>query len=140
MSGRSGTPLADRLALTAGMRVGLDDPPPEFVGLTLGQVPTGIRLFTRISGNMDAVLGFYRQLDEFQRRLPVLHRRIGPDGFIWIAWPTPASGVPTDMDADAVRRVARDAGLVATTGCVIDEMWSGLKLVAGDGTPDPADG
>jgi hypothetical protein len=51
------------------------------------------------------------------------------DGMLWIAWPKRASGVPTDLTEDVVRRVALERGLVDVKVCAIDETWSGLKLV-----------
>ena len=128
-AGYSGTPLAEKLGLAEGMRVGLDNPPPEFVGLTLLPVPSGITMHTHLRGNMDLVIGFYDQRREFEQRLPIMRRRIPDDGTIWIAWPKKASRVPTDMTEDVVREVALPTGLVDTKVCAIDEVWSGLKLV-----------
>lgn len=125
----SGTPLADTLGLKEGMRLGLDNPPSEFVGLTLMPVPTGVTMATRIAGNMDMVLGFYERRRDLEDRLPVMRRRIPEDGTIWIAWPTKDSRMPTDMTEDVVREVALSTGLVDTEACAIDEVWSGLKLV-----------
>lgn len=128
-AGYSGTPLAEKLGLKAGMRVGLDEPPPEFVGLTLLPVPDGITMHTQLRGNMDLVIGFYDRRADFEKRLPVLRRRIPDDGAIWVAWPKKASRVPTDMTEDVVREVALPTGLVDTKVCAIDEVWSGLKLM-----------
>lgn len=128
-AGYSGTPLAEKLGLKAGMRVGLDEPPPEFVGLTLLPVPDGISMHTQLRGNMDLVIGFYDRRADFEKRLPVLRRRIPDKGAIWVAWPKKASRVPTDMTEDVVREVALPTGLVDTKVCAIDEVWSGLKLV-----------
>ena len=128
-AGYSGTPLAEKLGLKAGMRVGLDEPPPEFVGLTLLPVPDGITMHTQLRGNMDLVIGFYDRRADFEKRLPVLRRRIPEEGAIWVAWPKKASRVPTDMTEDVVREVALPTGLVDTKVCAIDEVWSGLKLV-----------
>lgn len=128
-AGYSGTPLAQKLGLKAGMRVGLDNPPPEFVGLTLLPVPDDVSLHTHLRGNMDVVIGFYDSRKAFEERLPIMRRRIPDDGAIWIAWPKKASRVPTDMTEDVVREVALPTGLVDNKVCAIDEVWSGLRLV-----------
>jgi hypothetical protein len=128
-AGYSGTPLAKKLGLTPGMRLGLDNPPPEFVGLALLPVPDGISMHTHLRGNMDMVIGFYDSRAEFERRLPIARRRIPDDGVLWIAWPKQTSRVPTDMTEDVIREVALPTGLVDTKVCAIDEVWSGLKLV-----------
>ena len=132
MSGHGHHPLHAQLGLAEGMRVGLDDPPPEFVGLTLMPVPAGVSLATRIAGNMDVVIGFYEQRRELEKRLPVLRRRIPDDGAIWVAWPTKASRMPTDLDEDTVREAAVAEDLVGTIVCPIDEGWVGMKLVLED--------
>ena len=131
----SGSVLYKKLGLKEDMRLGLDNPPPEFVGLTLLPVPAGVTFATRIAGNMDMVMGFYEQRREMERRLPVMVRRIPPEGAIWICWPKKASRVPTDITADAVREVAGPLGLVDTSACAIDQMWSGIKLVSAEEKP-----
>ncbi|MGI9017433.1 MAG: DUF3052 domain-containing protein [Euzebya sp.] len=128
-AGYSGTPLYKKLGLTEGMRLGLDNPPAEFVGLTLLPVPAGVTMATRIAGNMDIVMGFYDRRRDLEKRLPVLRRRIPDDGAIWIAWPKKTSRVPTDITEDVVREVALPTGLVDNLVCAIDEVWSGLRLV-----------
>ena len=50
-------------------------------------------------------------------------------GGLWIAWPTKASKVPTDMTEDVGREVALPTGLVDNKVCAIDATWSGLRLV-----------
>ncbi len=121
--------LASQLGLVAGHRFGIDNPPREFIGLTLMPVPTGVSLHTRIAGNMDIVLGFYERRRDFEERLPVLQRRIPEGGAIWIAWPKQASGVKTDMTEEVVRAVALPAGMVDDRTCAIDEVWTALRLV-----------
>lgn len=128
-SGYSGTPLYKKLGLKTGMRFGLDNPPSEFVGLTLLPVPAGVSMHTRIAGKMDMVLGFYDTRSELEKRLPILRRRIPDNGAIWIGWPKRASRVKTDVTEDVVREVALPTGLVDVKVCTIDEVWSGLKLV-----------
>lgn len=127
--GYSGTPLADKLGLKSGMRIGLDDPPPEFVGITLMPVPPDVTMHTQLRGNMDVVIGFYTERGAFEKRLPVMRRRIPDSGAIWVAWPKKASRIPTDMSEDVVREVALPTGLVDNKVCAIDQVWSGLRLV-----------
>lgn len=121
--------LASKLGIDEGMRVGLDEPPPEFVGLALLPVPSDVTLHTHLRGNMDLVIGFYRRRSQFEKRLPVMRRRIPDDGTLWICWPKKASRVPTDMSEDVIREVALPTGLVDVKVVAVDEVWSGLKLV-----------
>lgn len=46
-------------------------------------------------------------------------------GALWVAWPKKASGMPSDLDENDVRRI----GLVDVKACAVDATWSGLKFV-----------
>ena len=128
MSSWSATPLPETLGITEGMRVGIDDPPDGFLGLTLLPLPADVTLATRIAGNMDVVIGFYHQRKDLESRLPVLIRRIPEDGAIWLAWPKATSGWPTDVTEEVVREVAAGTDLVPDRTCDVDHTWSGLRF------------
>lgn len=55
--------------------------------------------------------------------------RIRQGGMIWVSWPKKASGVPSEVYENAIRREAPSLGLVDVKVCAVDEAWSGLKLV-----------
>lgn len=55
--------------------------------------------------------------------------RLATAGGLWVAWPKRASGVPTDLTDDVVRRYALDHGLVDVKVCAVDATWSALKMV-----------
>jgi hypothetical protein len=61
--------------------------------------------------------------------LAVLRNKLAPDGQVWVSWPKKASGVPTDVTEDTIRRAALPLGFVDIKVCAIDATWSGLKLV-----------
>ena len=48
---------------------------------------------------------------------------------VWVSWPKRASGVASDIDENAVRRIALPMGWVDIKVCAVDTTWSGLKLV-----------
>ena len=137
MNRHASNPLHAELGLAEGMRVGLDDPPAEFVGLTLLPIPSGITLHSRIAGNMDMVIGFYERRRDLEDRLPVLRRRIPDDGAIWVAWPQRATRTPAGLNEDVVREVAAGTDLTATRVCRLDDVWTAVRL---DLSGDPAAG
>jgi hypothetical protein len=128
MAGYSGTPLPQKLGFKAGMRTALLGAPERFED-TLGALPDGVEVATRLTGHRDLVVVFVTERSALVRRLGALRRAIAPDGVVWVAWPKRASGVPTDMTEDVVRDVALPTGLVDVKVCAIDDTWSGLKLV-----------
>jgi hypothetical protein len=127
-SGYSGTPLSKKLGFKPGMRVAFLGAPDGF-SETLGQLPDGVEVGTRLGGHRDLVVVFVTARAALVRRLDALRKAIAPDGMVWVAWPKRASRVTTDMTEDVVRDVALPTGLVDVKVCAIDETWSGLKLV-----------
>jgi hypothetical protein len=130
MAGYSGTPLPQKLGIKPGFRLAFVGAPPSFA-TALGQLPVGVKSgpLGRAKAAFEVVVAFFDAESEFQRQLPRLERAITPAGSIWIAWPKRASGVPTDMSEDVVRKHALPRGLVDNKVCAIDETWSGLRLV-----------
>jgi hypothetical protein len=128
MAGYSGTPLATKLGIKDGHRVGLLNAPDGFVAL-LDPLPPDVELVAGVRSRRDVVVAFVRRRSEIESKLTAMTRAIFPDGAIWIAWPKRASKLPTDVTEDVVRAVALPTGLVDNKVCAIDDTWSGLRLV-----------
>ena len=127
-TGYSGTPLAMKLGLKAGMRAWFQNVPdhvraeidrdaPPLDRLDLPEPPVE---FAHIFVTSCAVLDC-----ELRMILPL----IDPAGMIWVSWPKKASKVPTDITEDVIREVALPLHLVDVKVCAVDDIWSGLKLV-----------
>jgi hypothetical protein len=128
MAGYSGTPLPKKLGIKEGSRVALLHAPAEFAE-TLGELPAGVVVTSRLGQSHDVILAFVDARAHFERAVPKLEQAIFPDGAIWVAWPKKASKIPTDMTEDVVRDVCLPRGLVDVKVCAIDDTWSGLKVV-----------
>ena len=127
-AGYSGTPLAKKLGIKAGMTVGLLGAPPHLVDL-LEDLPDDVVFRTRAQGHLDLLVSFHSSRSHFEQRLPAMLRAMDRHGGLWVAWPKKASKVPTDMTEDVVREVVLPLGLVDVKVCAIDETWSGLRVV-----------
>ena len=127
-TGYSGTPLPRKLGIKEGMRIAFADAPEGFP-LTLGDLPTGVDIRSRVRGPLDVIVFFTTSRAKLERRIERLIAALDPAGGLWVAWPKRASGVPTDMTEDVVREVALPLGLVDNKVCAIDDVWSGLRLV-----------
>jgi hypothetical protein len=128
-AGYSGTPLVRKLGIKPEARLGLIGAPDGF-DTTLGELPPGVRVRRRSSGQpFDVIVAFYVSRAELERRLPILARALDPAGGLWIAWPKRASGVATDVTENVVRDLGLAAGLVDNKVCAVDHVWSGLRLV-----------
>jgi hypothetical protein len=130
MAGYSGTPLPQKLGLKAGARLGLMGAPHGFVE-TLGALPPGVTTSdaARGSSQLDVMICFASSRAELARMLPKAHKRLHPNGGLWICWPKKASGIATDVSENDVRNTGLAAGLVDNKVCAVDEIWSGLRLV-----------
>jgi hypothetical protein len=130
MAGYSGTPLVQKLGIKPGARVAISGAPKTFAK-TLGKLPAGVRAveLATAKGPFDVLVCFFDAEAAFARALPKLEKALDPSGGLWIGWPKKASGVPTDMTEDVVRKHALPRGLVDNKVCAIDETWSGLRLV-----------
>jgi hypothetical protein len=128
MAGYSGTPLIQKIGIKPGHRIVLRNHPASFVK-NLGKLPEGVESLERLSGNANIVVYFTDKLAELAKDFPRLATALVPDGMVWIGWPKKASGRPTDLTEDLVRKTGLDCGLVDVKICAIDETWSGLKFV-----------
>lgn len=127
-AGYSGTPLPRKLGIRPGARVALVGA-PSHPRPSLGELPEGARLHTRLAADLDVIVLAVDRLADLRRRLPAARGAMRPDGGLWVAWPKRASGVETDMTEDLVRAAGLAAGLVDNKVCAIDAVWSGLRLV-----------
>jgi hypothetical protein len=127
MAGYSGTPLARKLGIKAGARVGLIGAPDGFVR-RLGKLPPGVEVRTEARGHFDVIVVFVTRVAQLERRFASLARALKPDGGLWVAWPKQASGVPTELRFENVQRVGLDEGLVDNKNCAVDDTWSGLRF------------
>ena len=127
-AGYSGTPLAGRLGIKAGHRVGLIGAPEGFEA-TLEGLPEGVRFSRRAAGRFDVIVFFTTSASELARRFGKLAAGLDRAGGLWVAWPKKTSGVATDLAEGLVRRTGLEGGLVDNKVCAIDETWSGLRFV-----------
>jgi hypothetical protein len=130
VAGYSGTPLARKLGIKEGHRLGLLDAPDGFLeDLRAQELPGDVTVRTTARGPLDVIVAFAAERRPIERRFDTLVRALTKDGGLWIAWPKRASGVATDMTEDVVRDLALPRGLVDNKVCAVDATWSGLRVV-----------
>lgn len=137
-AGYSGTPLAKKLGIREGSRVGVLGDPGSFVDL-LEPLPSGVELIDApgrprkpragSDGAFDVVVAFVPRLRELERRFRHGELLIDWAGGLWIAWPKMKSPLHHDLRDSHVRAHGLSAGLVDNKVCAIDEDWSGLRFV-----------
>ena len=128
LAGYSGTPLARKLGLTAGMRVVARRWPDGFAAL-LEPLPDGIRFDAPMGAAADLAHFFVEWRKDLSADLLRSRRSLRPDVPVWVSWPKKSSKRPTDITEDTIREVALPLGYVDIKVCAVDAVWSGLKLV-----------
>jgi hypothetical protein len=129
LAGYSGTPLAKKLGLKAGMKVALVRAPEGFEA-TLTDLPEGVR-FARRAGSCDLMLWFVPARRDMETRLERMKEYFG-DGGLWICWPKRAGRIASDLTQQIVRETGLAADLVDFKVAAIDADWSGLRFTRRD--------
>lgn len=123
--GYSGTPLWKKLGLKEGLSTQLIDPPEELEGMLDGALDA----VQVVDGHAEMVLFFTNKHEGFKQHLKILQDNIRRDGAIWVCWFKKASGKPSELSEDIIRKTALSMDLVDVKVCAVNSEWSGLKLM-----------
>ncbi|MCB0188041.1 MAG: hypothetical protein KDE31_27425 [Caldilineaceae bacterium] len=127
-TGYSGTPLVKKLGIKAGDRIHVVNAPANYFDL-VAPLPNEVTIRKRATDNLSFVHLFTTSRAELAKLLAKFLPRIQRSGMIWVSWPKKAAKVETDVTEDVVRSEALKHDLVDVKVAVIDNVWSGLKLV-----------
>jgi hypothetical protein len=129
MTGYSETPLAKKLGIKEGFRVGLVNSPKDFQR-QLASLPAKVKISVAdLRKPLDLIILFTDSQRTLKIEFPILAEKLNVNGMLWIAWPKKSSGVSTDLSFDTVQQTGLQAGLVDVKICAVNEIWSGLKFV-----------
>lgn len=124
--------LGDTLGLAHGSRAAWVGLPTTLGVLTLARRFARTELVMRgrdlTPGPFDMIHIFTMSHGVLEAELPEARKRLAPAGVIWVSWPSPEAGLPTDMTEAAIANLAREMRLTADTACILDQMWSALCL------------
>lgn len=127
-AGYSGTPLAKKLGIKAGLKIVVIDGPDNYREL-IEPLPDDVMISCDERNGADIVHIFTNSRDGLLRCLTNGRSLIRQDGAIWVSWYKKAAKLPTETVEDDIRAAAIALGLVDVKVCAVDEKWSGLKLV-----------
>ena len=128
VAGYSSAPLAQKLGIKSGNTVLIRGAPAGYLK-SLDPLPPNVRIAGRLSASVDVAHIFTSDRAALQKTLAAYRATLKPTAMVWASWPKKASGVPTEITEDVVRRIALAMGFVDVKVCAIDHVWSGLKLV-----------
>jgi hypothetical protein len=127
-AGYSGTPLAKKLGIKAGVDVLVVNGPEHYRDL-VEPLPEGVRLVTRLSAATNLVHVFVTTKAELTSALQRYRARLKSDAVVWVSWPKKSARAHAEITDNTVREVALPLGFVDVKVCAVDATWSGLKLV-----------
>ena len=129
MAGYSKTPLARKLGIGGGHRVGWEGAPAGFEEL-VNAAPSAIvdpGLSDRRS--FDVIVAFFPARAALRGAVDRLSPLLKWSGGLWLAWPKLSGSLASDIREADIRRAGLESGLVDNKVCAIDEDWSGLRFV-----------
>lgn len=124
MDAYAGQALPKKLGIKAGMTIALVNAPTGFLQL-LEPIPEGVHFKDDFAAGCEMVIWFIRSQSDLVHAvqiasgLKMLHS-------LWFAWPKKASGLPSDLNQQAVRDTGLAHNWVDYKICSIDPTWSGL--------------
>ena len=127
-AGYSGTPLAKKLGIKAGMHIAAPGAPREYRDW-LAPLPAGVVIDSAVSARCRLVHLFTSSAAELRKHLTAWRKTLAVDCPVWVSWPKKASKVATDITEDGIRAIALPLGYVDIKVCAVSDVWSGLKLV-----------
>jgi hypothetical protein len=117
-----------KLGLKAGMTVQVIDAPRGYEQI-VSDLPVDLRFVSRTGTSTNFVHLFVLKEQRLHALLASLREKLPSDAVLWVSWPKKGSGVASEVDENAVRRIALPLGWVDVKVCAVDAVWSGLKLV-----------
>lgn len=126
MAGYSKTPLIEKLAIKAGMKVAFLRMPPR-VRAAIRPLPPKRKVSQEAGEGMDYVHYFAESIAELEGAFAALKASLNAGGMLWISWRKGKKR--TNLTENDVRAIALRGGLVDVKVCAVDKTWSGLKLV-----------
>jgi hypothetical protein len=124
--GYSGTPLAKKIGVKPGHRVGLLHAPPRW---DIPGLPADCEVTEAGPRDADVTVAFYSERQDLSAEAPALVDALADHAMLWIAWPRKAAGHVSDIAENDLRDLFLPLGVVDVKVAALGEDWSGLKFV-----------
>ena len=129
MAGYSGTPLAKKLGIREGLRIGWAGAPAGFAELVNPGPAVDVDLGLADERSYDVIVVFVPEFAAVRGVLGRYRPLLKWSGGLWLAWPKLSGGLASDIRESDVRRAGLRGGLVDNRICAIDGDWSALRFV-----------
>jgi hypothetical protein len=123
----SDTPLAKKLLVKPGCKVGLVSAPEGTAG-KFEPLPEGVSISEKVGKGMDVVIGFVRKEAELKKVVEAAQKALKPDGVLWLCYMKGGAKVGTDLNRDILWQAAKPYGLEGVTQIAFDDLWSAMRF------------
>jgi hypothetical protein len=123
----SDTPLAKKLQVKPGHKVGLVNAPQGIAG-RFSALPEGATLSEKAGKGSDVVVGFVRSGAELAKVADAALKAVKPEGVLWLCYLRGGAKVGTDLNRDSLFRAAKPLGLEANSQIALDDDWSAMRF------------
>jgi hypothetical protein len=119
------TPLARKLLVKAGQRLGLVNPPPGYAERLL-PLPDGASIVALQPG-LDVLQVFVQDRAALDRETAAL-RAVRDGGILWVCYPKGGRKAGTDLNRDLLWEALGAVGLTGVTLVSVDDIWSAMRF------------
>ena len=123
----SDTPLAKKLGVKAGYKVGLVNA-PQGIAAKFTVLPEGATVSEKAGKGSDIVVGFLRKEAELAKVAEAGQKALKPEGVLWMCYLKGGAKVGTDLNRDSLWRAAKPLGLEANSQIALDDEWSAMRF------------
>ena len=123
----SDTPLAKKLGVKAGYKVGLVNA-PQGISAKFTVLPEGATVSEKAGKGSDIVIGFLRKEAELAKVADAGQKALKPEGVLWMCYLKGGAKVGTDLNRDILWRAAKPLGLEANSQIALDDEWSAMRF------------
>src|SRR5690348_9834986 len=110
MAGYSPTPLWKKLGYKPNMEAYADSAPAEYVSQLALPKEMNVTWLARPKRGMSFAHVFCREKATLKRKLAGYRKQLASDGVLWVSWPKKASGIPSEIIEESVRKCALPMG------------------------------
>ena len=121
------SPLARKLLIKPGFRIGLVNAPPGYAE-RLEPLPPDAELAEAGAGGLDVVQVFAGDAAELERVGPAAFGSVRPGGVLWVCYPKGGRKAGTDLNRDVLWELLGRSDLTGVTLVAIDDTWSAMRF------------
>ncbi len=103
---------------------------PKDYKTTLGALPKGVKIETRLAPAADVIQVFVANRKELEAQLSNLKPLLSSKSILWVSYLKGTSKTKTDINRDSIHAYAKTLGLQGVSLISVDADWSAMRFKA----------